>query len=194
MTRGGHGVSRPRALQPHTLGSPTGLSCGMDAVFLEQRDEKTLAGPFGPARVGKSKLLAARGLEFYLYFHAAGEIELHQLVHRFLGRADQLDEAFMYAHLELLAGLLVHVNRAVHRVLADPRGEKHGPGYKSPGPLRRVDDLHGGLVYQPVVIRVQPDADPLLSRLTLFGFFSFGHIILLSPRRLRIPRCGRLRG
>jgi len=84
------------------------------------------------------------------------------------------------AHLELLAGLLVHVNRAVHGVLADPRGEKHGPSYQGAGAFRRLDDLGSRLVYQPVVVGVKADADPLLRRrLGLFGFFIFGHIFTL---------------
>jgi len=67
----------------------------------------------------------AANRQFYLYFHAAGEVELHKLVHRFLGRADQLNEALVYAHLELLTGLLIHVNRPIHRVLADPGRQQH---------------------------------------------------------------------
>jgi len=134
-------------------------------------------------------------LEFYLYFHAAGEVELHQLVHRFLGRADQFDEALVDAHLKLLAGLFVHVHRAVHGVLADPGRQQHGACYQGAGALGRLNDLGGGLVYKPVVVGVQADADPLLRRgLGFCGFFVFSHIILLSPRLRRIPRCGRLRG
>ena len=64
-----------RARRAHTPGSPTGTN-------------KTLAASCEAARVGKSKLLATRLLEFYLYFNAAGQIELHQFVHRFLSRAD----------------------------------------------------------------------------------------------------------
>ena len=101
----------------------------------------------------------------------------------------------MYAHLKLLAGLFVNVHRAVHGVLADPGGEKHGACYQGAGALRRLNDLGGGLVYKPVVVGVQADADPLLRRgLGFYGFFIFSHIILLSPRQHPIPRCGRLRG
>lgn len=86
----------------------------------------------------------------------------------------------MDAHLELLAGLFVHVNRAVHGVLADPRRQQHGPRYQGAGPLGRVDDLGSRLVYQPVVVGVEADADPLLRRrLGLFVFFIFGHIFTL---------------
>ena len=60
----------------------------------------------------------------------------------------------MDAHLELLAGLFVDVHRAVHGVLADPRRQQHGARYKGAGPLGRVDDLGGRLVYQPVVVGV----------------------------------------
>ena len=117
-------------------------------------------------------------LEFYLYFNAAGEVELHQLVHRLLGRADQLDEALVDAHLELLAGLLVHVNGPVHGVLADPRRQQHGARYQGAGPLGRFDDLGSRLVYQPVVVGVQADADPLLGAGFHFVFI-FSHMFTL---------------
>ena len=99
----------------------------------------------------------------------------------------------MYAHLELLARLLVHVNRAVHGVLADPRREQHGARYEGAGPLGRVDDLGGGLVDEPVVVGVQADPDALLTG-GFYVCFIFSHIIRLSPRLRPIPRCGRLRG
>ena len=99
----------------------------------------------------------------------------------------------MYAHLELLAGLFVNVDRAVHGVLADPRRQQHGARYKGAGPLGRVDDLGGGLVDEPVVVGVQADPDALLTG-GFYVVFVFSHIIRLSPRLRRIPRCGRLRG
>jgi len=82
------------------------------------------------------------------------------------------------AHLELLARLLVHVNRAVHGVLPDPGRQEHGARNEGAGALGRLDDLRSGLVYEPVVIRVQTNADALLARSLYVGFI-FSHIFTL---------------
>ena len=66
----------------------------MQSTFIKQNPGRSEERP----GLAKASFRATRLLEFYLYFNAAGKIELHQLVHRLLGRAHQLDEALVDAH------------------------------------------------------------------------------------------------
>src|SRR5438105_15811485 len=54
-------------------------------------------------------------LELDLDVHAGGEIELHQRIHRLRRRIDDIEQALVRAHFELLAAFLVDVRRSVHR-------------------------------------------------------------------------------
>src|SRR5882672_8364516 len=79
--------------------------------------------------------------ELDLDVDAGGEIELHQRVHRLRRRIDDVEEALVGAHLELLAALLVDVRRAVHRELLDPRRQRDGSTHLRAGAFRRRHDF-----------------------------------------------------
>src|SRR5262245_6983146 len=69
-----------------------------------------------------SRRLAVRS-EFDLDVHAARKVQLHQGVDGLRGRVEDVDEALVRAHLELLPGGLVHVGRAKHRPPVDDGGQ-----------------------------------------------------------------------
>ena len=75
---------------------------------------------------GKPKAVRQARLKLDFDVDAGRQIELHQLVDRLGGRAVQLDEALMNAHLELLARLLVDVRRPQDGVLLDVRRQENG--------------------------------------------------------------------
>src|SRR5207247_283076 len=66
------------------------------------------------------------------------------------------------ADLELLAALLVHVGRAQGGPAVLDGGQGDGAGHARARAPRGVDDLAGGLVQDPVVVRLQPDPDLLI--------------------------------
>jgi hypothetical protein len=67
----------------------------------------------------------------------------------------------MGADFELLAALLVDMRRAQHRELLDPRRERNRAAHFRAGPLGGVADLPGRLIENPVIERLQADADIL---------------------------------
>src|SRR5437764_3068672 len=101
------------------------------------------------------------GLEFDLDVDAGGEIELHQRVHRLRRRIDDIEQALVRAHLELLAALLVDVWRPVDRELLDPGRQRDRAAHLRAGALRRVDDFARRRVEDAVIERLEPDADVL---------------------------------
>src|SRR5215204_4510479 len=68
-------------------------------------------------------------LELDLDVHAGGEVKLHQRVHRLRSRIDDIEQALVRAHLELLAALLVDVRRAVDREALDARRQRDRPAH-----------------------------------------------------------------
>src|SRR5580704_16032482 len=77
-----------------------------------------------PERICKSP---SRALELDLDVDAGGEVELHQRVHRLRCRIDDIEQAFVRAHLELFAALLVDVRRAVDGEFLDPCRQRNRP-------------------------------------------------------------------
>src|SRR5215831_15106219 len=71
---------------------------------------------------------------------AARQVELHQRVHRLGRRVENVDEALVRAHLELLARRLVDVRGAEHRPPVDDRRQEHGAGHAGPRAPHRLDD------------------------------------------------------
>src|SRR5207302_805639 len=107
-----------------------------------------------------------QALELDLDVDARWKVQLHQRVDGLLRRIVDVDEPLVGADLELLARVLVDERAADHRELLDARGQRDRPRHRRPGPLRRLDDLRRGLVDQLVVIRLEPDPDPLLCHLS----------------------------
>src|SRR5690349_23805966 len=91
------------------------------------------------------------------------QVETHQRVDRLGGRVDDVDEALVRPHLEVLAGVLVLVRRPDDDEHVLLRGQRHRADHRRTGTGHRVDDLARRAVDDLVVIRLQSDAD-LLSR------------------------------
>src|SRR5262249_42327243 len=100
-----------------------------------------------------------RSLQLDLDVDAGREIELAEGVDRLLRRLEDVEQAFVGADLELLARLLVDVRRAVHREALDVSGERNRAGDPPARPAHGLDDLADRLVEQPVIVRLQTDAD-----------------------------------
>jgi hypothetical protein len=62
----------------------------------------------------------------------------------------------------LLPRLLVHVGRSKDAVAVDHGGQRDGTCNLGPGFLRGLDDLHGRLVQELMIIGLKPNADFLI--------------------------------
>src|ERR1700760_2894053 len=69
------------------------------------------------------------------------QIELHQRVDGLRRRIDNVEQALVGPHLELLAALLVDVRRTVDGELLDAGRQRNGSANLRAGPFRRVPDL-----------------------------------------------------
>src|SRR6516225_5752784 len=105
--------------------------------------------------------LVAPGSELDLDVDAGGQIELHQRVHRLRGRIDDVEEALMRAHLELLAALLVDVRRPVDRELLDPGRQRNRAAHLRASALGGRPDLARRRIEDAVIERLEPDPDIL---------------------------------
>src|SRR5450759_3733520 len=106
--------------------------------------------------------------ELDLDVHAAGHVEAHQRVDDLGVGVEDVEDALVGAHLELLARVLVDEGPADHGVLVDGGGQGNRPGHAGACPRRRVDDLRRGLVQDPVVVRLQADANLLCHEVSRF--------------------------
>src|SRR5262249_7873172 len=86
-------------------------------------------------------MVLVRALELDLDIDARGKVELHQRIDRLRGRIDDIEQALVGAHLELLAAFLVDVRGAVDRELLDLGRQRYRPAHLRARPLRRVHDL-----------------------------------------------------
>ena len=80
-------------------------------------------------------------LELDFDIDTGGQVELHQRIDRLLGRLQDVEEALVGAHLELLPALLVNVRTAQNAVLVDHRRQGNRAGNAGSGAFRGVDDL-----------------------------------------------------
>src|SRR5579872_320859 len=101
------------------------------------------------------------GSELDLDVDAGREIELHQRVHGLRCRIDNVEQALVGAHLELLAALLVDMRRTVDGELLQPGRQRNGSANLSAGPFRRVDDLTRRRIENPMVERLETYANIL---------------------------------
>src|SRR3954452_5662430 len=90
---------------------------------------------------------------------AGRQVELHQSVDGLGGRIEDVENALVRADLELLTRLLVDVRRAVHRKFLDAGRQGNGTPTLRPGPLRRRDDLAGRCIENPMIERLEANAD-----------------------------------
>ena len=110
----------------------------------------------------------------------------------------------MRPDFELLHGLLVRVNAAVHGIAFDTRGHRDGACYAGAGPFGRLDDFARRLVQHPVVEGPQPDSDFLSAHnlsLTVSRYSSLPALadhanrgaLVLRPPFMAMPTCQRTR-
>src|SRR5690554_5728084 len=98
---------------------------------------------------------------------ACRQVELHESVERLGGRLQNVDEALVGAHLELLPRLLVDVRATQHRVATDGRGQGDGASHARACAACRLDDVRRRLVEELVIERLQANSD--------FGRVSHGY-------------------
>src|SRR5438552_13730154 len=101
-------------------------------------------------------------LQLDLDVDTRGQVELHQLVDRLVGRIDDVHQPLVRPDLELVARGLVDVRRAEYVEALDARRQRNGSADDSTGPLRRLDDLQRRLIDQLVIERLEPDTDLLV--------------------------------
>src|SRR3954470_16344120 len=82
---------------------------------------------------------------------ASRQIELHQCVQGLGGGLEDVDQALVSAHLELLARLLVDVRSTEHGVLADRGRQRNRSGDARAGAARGLHDVRRRLVEQLVI-------------------------------------------
>src|ERR1039458_288169 len=100
-------------------------------------------------------------LDLDLDVDPGGKIEPLQRVHRLRRVLDDVDEALVNAHLEMLTAVLVLVRRADDRVAVHLGRKRDGTAHLCLGAEHRLDDLLRRLVDDLVVVCLQTDADPL---------------------------------
>src|SRR4051812_45941797 len=101
--------------------------------------------------------------ELDLDVHVRGQVETHERVDGLRRGVDDVDEALVRAHLEVLAAVLVLVRRTDDAVDVLLRRQRHRTDDRRTSARHRVDDLARRAVDDLVVVGLQPDAD-LLSR------------------------------
>src|SRR6195256_2784245 len=97
-----------------------------------------------------------------------GQVELHQGIDGLRGRVDNIEEALVGAHLELLAALLVNVRRTVDGELLDAGRQRNGSAHLGTGTFRRIHDLTGRRIEDSMVERLESDANILAVHLPRF--------------------------
>src|ERR1700676_835630 len=103
--------------------------------------------------------------ELDLDVHPAGHVETHQRVDHLGVGVEDVEDALVRAHLELLARVLVDERPAHDRVLVDGGGQRNRSGHAGARPGGGLDDLRGGLIQDPVVVCLQADANLLCHEL-----------------------------
>src|SRR5882672_7138175 len=111
-------------------------------------------------RVSRSALRCSL-FDLDLDVHSSRQIELHQRIDRLVRRVDDVHQSQVSADLELLARRLVDVRRAQHVETLPARRQRHRAAHDGARPLGGIDDLERRLIDQPVVERLETDADAL---------------------------------
>src|SRR5687767_5612207 len=140
--------------------------------------------------------------ELDLDVDAGRQVEAHQGVDGLRGGVNDVDEALVGAHLEVLAGVLVLVRRANDAVDVLLGRQRHRAGDLRTRTGDGVHDLPRRGVDHLVVIGLEPDADLLsrhrsLSSSISYAWSGFGSQPLVGERRLSLlhpptPAVGRV--
>src|ERR1700722_3715096 len=96
---------------------------------------------------------------FDLHVDARRKIELHQRIHCVRCRLENIDQALVRAHFELLTRFLVHVRRTQHRPTINGGGQRNRPGHICTGALRGIHNFLGGLVENSMIVRLEAYTD-----------------------------------
>src|ERR1700730_11121176 len=99
----------------------------------------------------------SKSLDFHV--HAWRKIELHERVHGVWRGLENIDQALVSAHFELLTRFLVHVRRAQHRPTIDGGTQRNRPSYIGAGTLCGVHNFLGGLVENSLIVHLQAYTD-----------------------------------
>src|ERR1700681_3295910 len=99
----------------------------------------------------------SKSLDFHV--HARRKIEFHQRVDGVRRRLENIDQALVRAHFELLTRFLIHVRRTQHRPTIDGGGQRNRPGHVCSGTLRGIHNFLGGLVENSVIVRLEAYTD-----------------------------------
>src|SRR6267143_1820562 len=120
-------------------------------------------------------------LHLDLYVNARRQVELHQRVDRLVRRIDDVHQPQMRADLKLVARRLVDMRRTqqVEALLAGR--QRHRAADHRARALGGVDDLERRLIDQPVVERLEPDADSLALH------FPYSMIFATTPAPTVLP-------
>src|SRR5688572_9661025 len=94
-------------------------------TFCAITPERMFRLPLAWARPPPSAGRPNSALELDLDVDARRQVELHQRIDRLRRRVDDIEQALVRAHLELLAALLVDVRRAVDREALDARRQRN---------------------------------------------------------------------
>src|SRR6516225_1659647 len=111
-----------------------------------------------PDRIGLVPASSLAALELDLDVDAGGEVELHQCIDRLRRRIDDVEQALMRAHLELLTTLLVDMGRAVYGELLNAGGQRNGSAHLGTGPFSGVHNLLGRRIEDAMVEGFEPDS------------------------------------
>src|ERR1700693_5768105 len=96
---------------------------------------------------------------FDFHVHARRKIELHERIHCVRCRLENIDQALVRAHFELLTRFLVHVRRSQHRPTINCRRQRNRTGHIGSGTLRGIHNFLGGLVENSVIVRLEAYTD-----------------------------------
>src|SRR5262249_10152395 len=127
-------------------------------------------------------------LETDLDVDAGGQrVEALQRVDGFRRGLEDVDQALVRAHLEVLARVLVLEGRANHAVDVLLGRQRHRTGDAGAGALRGLDDLASSPIYGVVVVRLE--SNPNFLRCYRCHFFKFLSSFLraLTAHKGRVP-------
>src|SRR5918997_6466233 len=128
--------------------------------------------PSSPLTLRSKVFAMSVASELDLDVDTGGQVQAHQRVDRLRGGVDDVDEALVRAHLEVLAGVLVLVGRADDAVDVLLGRQRHRAGDLRTRAGDGVNDLPRRGVDHLVVIGLEPDADLLSRHRSLSSFFS----------------------
>lgn len=113
----------------------------------------------------------------YLHFNfdidARRQVQSHEVVNGLRIRIDNIDQALMDPHFELIARILINKARLVDGVTIAICRERDWTGEGRTTPFDGVDNLLRRLIHDFVIVRLDLDADPLLF---FWGWCSHGKV------------------